>query len=249
MKKSFITLSIILFSYIARSAYINQDVYDYYWQGTTKNPEACTTYKTVTERFVVGPPPLPFNSEKTQYAPLPCQYNNQLFESIIQWTDTTMANAYDYLYQNGKVYQTNYVGSAGPYWPKRIREMANYNDLSFDGTAGENSRHCYGRTRFWMNAATNGTYRVKVTFSGGYWDDWFPGYSAAGDIDYYTTRPVKIFNYVGDGVRIGGVLCNYAGEVILYWNPNTQGTLDLTPTVQNITRARHWKYSLTMTIP
>lgn len=171
--------------------YINSDVYDYLWDGQTENEEACTIYKRHAEDFYAGPPPYPTNQEITQYAPLPCQYNNTLVESRIVWSSAAMTSAYELQLHNNVIVSSNSV-EASSYQPLRLTEMANYTDLSqTGGSGGGNSRYAHGRTRFWVNACTNGNYHFRATFHGGYWDNWFPGHLTVGDIYNYTTPAKK----------------------------------------------------------
>jgi len=245
-------LIILLLSALsAQAAYVNWDVHNYSWDGKSKDV-TCIEYNRTYERFTASAPPYPQHSQFVKYSASPlCQFNGLLVEDRVLWTSVAMADSNVYSYQNGVCIQTNaHTGPLPEYQPKRIREMAYYTDLNMDGSSGGKfSRYTFGRQRFWINAVTNGNYYVKVTFTGGYWDDWFPGHSYPGDIDDINTPAVKQFNYVADGVRINNITPNYAGVVYFYWNPYGGVTIDLTPTVANATRGRHWKYHLIMEIP
>jgi hypothetical protein len=230
--------------------YINSDVYDYDWFGKTLNPETCTTYRSTRELFKSGGAPLPYHSIVVQYAPSPCQYNGVLYEDKTIWTDVSLNDAWEWSYENNTLVSSNHVWWAPDVQPKRITEMAGYVNLAeSNGASGStNSRTCFGRTRFWINAVTNGNYHIRVQFTGGYWDNWFPGNYSVGDIDWGAPA-VKQFSYVADAVVLnGGYQLDSNGRVEFYWNPYGGVTKDLTPSVGNVTRKRHWTYGLTMTI-
>lgn len=51
-----------------------------------------------------------------------------------------------------------------------------------------------------------------------------------------------------DNVKINNITCNVSGQVTFYWNPYGGSTIDLTPTVGNVTKGRHWFYTVTIEI-
>jgi hypothetical protein len=122
--------------------------------------------------------------------------------------------------------------------------MANYSGMLYNGTT--NSRTASGYIRFKATGATNGTYTMTATIIAWYFPDWWPGSEFPGDAQMgYGFVPL---NYVTDLVKLNGVQCDAQGKATLTWNPIATPYLQVTPTVGNSTKNRHWQYLLSLQV-